>query len=164
MKKVILSTALIASLALSGCANPDGSTGMGGMGTKQTIGGLSGAVLGGIAGAQIGDGRGQIIAAGVGTLLGAMVGSEIGKSLDKADLAYANQSMQQAHSAPIGQTISWNNPQSGHSGSYTPVNDGYSNSGSYCRQYKQVIEIDGRAETAYGTACKNPDGTWQVSN
>ena len=27
-----------------------------------------------------------------------------------------------------------------------------------------VVEIDGRAQTGYGTACKNPDGTWQISN
>jgi surface antigen len=156
MKHFVLTTALIASLALAGCADSTGP--------KQGVGTLGGAVLGGLAGSQIGGGKGQMVAIGVGTLLGALAGGEIGKSLDKADMAYANQSMNQAHSAPIGQTISWNNPQSGHSGSYTPVNDGYSNTGNYCRQYKQVVEIDGRAQTGYGTACKNPDGTWQISN
>ncbi|MES2729242.1 MAG: RT0821/Lpp0805 family surface protein [Pseudomonadota bacterium] len=155
MNKVILSALVATSLLLAGC-----ETG----GTKQTVGGLTGAVAGGLLGAQIGDGRGQIAAAAIGTLLGAMAGSEIGKSLDKADLAYANQSLNQAHNTPMGQTINWNNPQSGHAGSYTPVNDGYSNTGSYCRQYKQTVTIDGRQETAYGTACKNPNGTWQVTN
>lgn len=164
MKKFVLSAALMASLMLSGCANNDGTTGMGGMGTKQTIGGLGGAVVGGVLGSNIGGGKGQLIATAAGALLGGLMGSEVGKSLDKADMTYANQTMQQAHSAPIGQTISWNNPQSGHSGSYTPVQDGYSNTGAYCRQYKQVVEIDGRAQTGYGTACKNPDGTWQISN
>ncbi len=156
MKKVVLSALVATSLMLTGCFETGG--------TKQTVGGLTGAVAGGLLGAQIGDGRGQIAAAAVGTLLGAMIGSEVGKSLDKADMAYADQSLNKAHAAPMGQTINWNNPQSGHSGTYTPVNDGYANSGAYCRQYKQTVSIDGRQETAYGTACKNPDGTWQVSN
>lgn len=154
--KTLLSALVATSILLTGCFETGG--------TKQTVGGLAGAVGGGLLGAQIGDGSGQIAAAAVGTLLGAMIGSEIGKSLDKADLAYANQSFNKAHTAPMGQTISWNNPQSGNAGTYTPVNDGYSNNGAYCRQYKQTVTIDGRQEVAYGTACKNPDGTWQVSN
>jgi len=65
--------------------------------------------------------------------------------------------------APIGETISWNNPESGHSGSVTPTREGQTDSGDYCRQYKQSIVIDGQVETAYGTACKQ-GADWVLVN
>lgn len=141
-----------------------GNYGFNGMGTKQTIGTGAGAVGGGLLGAQVGSGSGRLWATGAGVLLGALVGSSIGKSLDKADIAYAQQAQQRAYSAPIGQTINWNNPQSGNSGSYVPTRDGYTSSGSYCREYRQTINVDGRTETAVGTACKNSNGTWSIVN
>jgi len=156
-----LSIAMLA-LALSACAQ--NGTGWG-AGTKQTVGTAAGAVGGGLLGSQIGDGSGQLWATGAGVLLGALVGSEVGKSLDRADRAYADRAMTQAYQAPIGETVSWTNPESGNYGSYTPVNEGYGNtSGRYCREYKQTIYVDGRQETAYGTACKNADGTWTMAN
>jgi len=30
-----------------------------------------------------------------------------------------------------------------------------------CRQFTHTIYIDGKPQTARGTACRNPDGTWQ---
>ena len=156
-----LSFAMLA-LALSACAQ----NGMGwDAGTKQTVGTAAGAVGGGLLGSQVGGGSGQLWATGAGVLLGALVGSEVGKSLDRADQSYANSAMNQAYQAPIGETVSWTNPESGNYGSYTPVNEGYGNtSGRYCREYKQTIYVEGRSETAYGTACKNADGTWTMTN
>ena len=76
-----------------------------------------------------------------------------------------NRAVNQAYSAPLNQTINWSNPESGHSGSVTPVREGVNSStGGVCRQYRQTIVVDGQAETAYGTACKNPDGTWSLAN
>lgn len=155
MKMKFLAILAVASLSLTACQST---------GTKQLLGGTTGAVLGGLAGSQIGGGKGQLVAVGVGTLLGAFAGSEIGASLDKADMMYANQAQQQAYSAPVGQTISWNNPDSGHAGTVTPVKDGYSNTGRYCREYSQTIYVEGRQQTAYGTACQNPDGSWALVN
>ena len=31
-----------------------------------------------------------------------------------------------------------------------------------CRQYTHTVYIDGRPQTMRGTACRNPDGTWQA--
>jgi len=146
------------SLGLAGCEQT------GQMGTKETIGTLGGAVLGGLAGSQIGGGTGQLWATGAGALLGAFIGNEIGSSLDKADRAYASEAMNKAYSAPIGQPIAWNNPDSGRSGTVTPVRDGRSASGEYCREYQTTVNIDGRKPNAYGTACRKPDGSWQVVN
>lgn len=159
MKKTILALALLSTVALGACENT-----MGGMGNKQLVGTGGGALLGGLAGSQIGSGSGQLWATGAGVLLGALVGSEIGASLDKADVAYAQSANNRAYTAPIGETIRWNNPDSGNYGTVTPVRDGRTSSGSYCREYNQTIYVGGKQQSGYGTACQQPDGTWKVVN
>lgn len=131
-------------------------------GPKQTGGTILGGIGGAVAGAQFGKGKGNLAMTALGTLLGAYVGSEVGKSLDRADQQYAMQAENRAHAAPVGQTISWNNPDSGNSGTYTPVRDGRDQSGNYCREYQTTVNIGGQSEQAYGTACRQPDGSWKV--
>lgn len=131
-------------------------------GNKELAGGAGGAVLGGLAGSQIGSGSGQMWATGAGVLLGALIGSEIGSSLDKADMMYAKKANTTAYEAPIGETVTWNNPDSGNYGQVTPVRDGYSSAGRYCREYQQTIVVGGKEQSAYGTACQQPDGSWEI--
>jgi surface antigen len=153
----VLTGAIALTGALSGCANDRGP--------KETIGTLGGAAAGGIIGSNIGRGKGNTAAIIVGTLLGAYAGNEIGKSLDRADRLEIERAESRAHSAPVGQTISWNNPQSGHSGSVTPVRDGTDRTtGAYCREYQSTIVVGGKTEQGYGTACRQPDGSWKVVN
>jgi surface antigen len=156
MKKLIMVPLVMAAFALNGCQTLQNS------GTKQTVGGVTGAVAGGLLGSQVGGGSGRLWATGAGVLLGALVGSEIGSSLDKADMAYAQRAQHQAYSAPVGETVSWRNPDSGNYGTYTPTREGTSNAGRYCREYNQTIYVGGRQESAYGTACRNQDGTWEI--
>jgi surface antigen len=157
MKKALLSALLCGAIGLSGCQTLEA--------TKSDIGGVLGAITGGVLASNVGGGKGQLVAVGVGTLVGALVGSEIGKSLDRADVAYADRANQQAHTTPVGQTINWNNPETGNRGSVTPLRDGYGrNSGSFCREYEQVIYVEGRQETGVGVACKQPDGRWEIMN
>jgi len=82
--------------------------------------------------------------------------------MDEVDRMKANQAINQAHSAPLGDTITWNNPDSGHSGTVTPVRDGTSSSGQYCREFQQTVVIGGQVEEGYGVACRQPDGTWRI--
>ncbi len=152
------STLMVAILALSavtGCTQDQ-------MSSKQNWGTVGGAATGAVIGSQFGKGDGRVAAAAVGTLLGAFVGNEIGSSLDRADQAAASQAYNQAYNAPVGQTVRWNNPQSGNNGTITTTRDGYSQSGYYCREFQQKIVVGGKTEQAVGTACRNPDGTWQV--
>lgn len=156
LKKIILPIILMGTVTLGAC------TGMQNAGTKETVGTAAGAIGGGLLGSQIGGGNGRLIATGVGTLLGAWVGNSVGSSLDKADYAYAKQAEQQAYAAPIGRSIAWNNPESGNYGTVTPIRDGSTSSGDYCREYEQTIYVGGRAETGVGVACKRSDGKWEV--
>ena len=50
---------------------------------------FQGILRGALAGSQFGGGKGQLAAVAVGALAGAWLGGETGKSLDKADKAYA---------------------------------------------------------------------------
>ncbi len=145
-----------ASLSLAACAQD--------MGTKQAVGTVGGGLLGGLLGSQIGGGNGQLIATGAGVLLGAYAGGEIGKSLDRADRMYMERSTSQAlETVPSGRSVAWNNPDSGHYGAVTPQRT-YEASGSYCREFTQTVNVGGRSQRAYGTACRQPDGTWQITN
>ncbi len=150
----VAAAALIALFAAS-CSNSP-------YGEKQTIGGLGGAALGGLLGSQFGDGTGQLIATGAGVLIGGLIGSEIGRTMDEQDRMQANEAVIHAHEAPLGETIVWNNPGSGNSGTVTPIRDGTSTSGLYCREFQQTITVGGETQTAYGTACRQPDGTWRI--
>ncbi|MEE9545664.1 MAG: glycine zipper 2TM domain-containing protein, partial [Rhodospirillales bacterium] len=114
---------------------------------KQSIGTLLGAGVGALAGSQVGKGRGKLAAVAIGTLAGAWAGSEIGKSLDKADRLYAQRTAQNSleHNR-IGQTSTWQNPDSGHSGTYTPTRTYQTLSGQNCREYETTINVGGRME------------------
>ncbi len=130
--------------------------------SKENIGTLTGAAGGAWAGSNVGKGKGQIVGIAAGTLLGAVIGKSIGSSLDKADMAYYHQTSQNSlENAPVGQTSSWVNPDTGHSGTVTPTKTFQSN-GTYCREYRQTVNIGGKQEQAYGTACRQPDGSWQI--
>lgn len=132
-------------------------------GQKQQVGTLLGAVGGALAGSAIGDGKGQMAAIAVGTLLGAGIGQEVGRSLDRADQLAMQQTMQRSlETAPSGQRSEWRNPDSGNYGTYTPQPAYKTSSGQTCREFQQTITVGGRQESGYGTACRQPDGSWQI--
>ncbi|MEE8203551.1 MAG: hypothetical protein V3R74_07315, partial [Alphaproteobacteria bacterium] len=31
-----------------------------------------------------------------------------------------------------------------------------------CREYQTTVNVGGQVEQAYGTACRQPDGSWQI--
>lgn len=151
---------ILAVLAIAGlvaaCQN-------GQYGTKQTIGGLGGAALGGWAGSTIGGGSGKLAATAAGVLIGALVGSEIGRSMDEVDKMKAERAYTQATTAPVGQTITWSNPDTGNYGAVTPTREGTKQAtGEYCREFQQTVVIGGNQEEAYGVACRKPDGQWEI--
>lgn len=155
--------ALIAVLALPACQQTGPGGRWGDVGQKEAVGTLGGAALGGYLGNQIGGGTGKTIATVAGVLLGGWAGNEIGSSLDRADRAEIGRAQTQAYAAPIGKQIVWENPQSGNYGTITPVRNGRDPStGAYCREYQTTVTVGGRKQAAYGQACQQPDGSWEV--
>ena len=156
LRNAALGVALLGNVGLGACENA---------GPKETIGALGGAAIGGLAGAQIGKGSGQLAATAAGALLGFFIGQGIGSSLDKADQLYAERNAGEAlESTPTGQTSTWSNPDSGNSGTITPTRTSYTDAGQPCREYQQTVTIGGETQQAYGTACRQPDGSWRIVN
>ncbi len=142
-------------LSLAACETQDNQ--------KQTLGTLVGAGLGGLAGSQIGSGKGKLAAVAIGALAGAWGGSEIGKSLDKADKLYAQRTAQNSlEYNKAGQVSSWRNPDTGNSGTVTPVSTYKGETGQNCREFETAIFVDGKQEKGIGRACRQSDGTWKI--
>jgi surface antigen len=147
----------LAAVLLTGCetvgetvkANP-----------KTTIGAAGGATVGGLIAAAASANPAAIAASVVGGLL---VGGLIGNLLDERDKKLQAEAAQRAlETAKTGQTVTWKNPDSGHSGTVTPTKTVQTPSG-YCRDYQATVEIEGKQEKATGRACRQPDGTWQIT-
>lgn len=151
-------------LALAACASgPDMSPGPGpAAGPKETGGTLVGAGTGALLGAAVaGGGTGSRIAgAAIGGVLGGLIGNRIGAALDDEDKqrAYAAQ-MDALERGQSGAPVSWRNPDSGRYGTVVP-GPAYQQAGRNCRSFTHTIYIEGQPQTARGTACRNPDGTW----
>ncbi|MEZ5776009.1 MAG: RT0821/Lpp0805 family surface protein [Hyphomicrobiaceae bacterium] len=129
--------------------------------SKQDGGAVLGAVTGGVIGNQFGSGSGKVLATAAGAVIGGIVGSEIGRYMDEADRRAAQEAEFAAlETGQSGQATPWRNPDSGHYGMVVPgkpfKRDRYD-----CRDYTHTIYIDGQPQTMRGTACRNPDGTWQ---
>ena len=154
-KIAIVSLIALSTVALGGCQH---------YGQKEAGGTLIGAGLGGLLGSQFGGGTGKLVTTALGVAAGGLIGNHIGRSLDRADQAYLYQASERAQTAPVGETITWSNPNTGNSGSVTPTREGQSSTGAYCREFQQTVIIGGKEEQAYGVACRQPDGAWEIRN
>ena len=128
------------------------------------------AVLGSLGGAAVGAGIAAlahvnptaIVLSAVG---GALLGGYIGHRLDNKDKEMAAQAAARAFERNrTGQPSSWQNPDSGNSGTITPTKTYQAGDGQYCREYQQTVTIGGEQHQAYGTACRQPDGSWQIQS
>jgi hypothetical protein len=81
-------------------------------------------------------------------------------NLNQAQERAHEQAQIRATTAPIGERIIWSNGNA--TGSVTAIREGTSTAGRYCREFQQRVTIGGHTEEAYGTACMQPDGSWEV--
>lgn len=141
-------------LLLTGCVAQQAP---GQIGPKAGGGAAIGAAAGGLLGALAGRGNPLAIAGGV--LLGAGAGFLAGDSLDANDRQWHQATVRQAlhDPQPQGRVYAWQNPQTGHAGRVTVSRDD-----GYCREYQQTILVGNREALAYGRACRQPDGSWDI--
>lgn len=151
MKKIVI--LCLSSVLIASCGNMN----------KQGYGTVIGATTGGLIGASFGKGGGKVAAVGLGMLAGAMIGNQIGKSMDEQDKQILEMKSKQAMEyATTGSSVEWKNPDTGHHGSITPTKTFQRNRGEYCREFIQTVVIAGQEQKAYGTACRKPDGQWEI--
>jgi surface antigen len=150
-------SAVAIALLLAGCAT-----------MQQDIENNPKAVLGSLLGAGAGAGIAALAGGNPAVIIGSalaggLLGGYIGNRLDARDKQMAAEAAQRAFdSNPTGQASVWNNPDSGHYGSITPTKTYQLATGQYCRMYTQTINIGNEPQQTYGTACRQPDGTWQI--
>ncbi|MBX3446785.1 MAG: hypothetical protein KF765_08515 [Parvibaculaceae bacterium] len=125
---------------------------------SDAVGAAIGAVLGGVIGADQGRGAGPVIG---GALIGAVLGGVLGNLIDSTNQACVGDVLEYV---PTNHPVYWQDPHSGYGYEVTPLRTWEPNPGQYCREYQTVVTIGGRAEQAYGYACRQPDGSWQTVN
>jgi len=119
---------------------------------------ITGTVIGGVAGGLIGSQFGHhhrhVVPVVGGTLIGALIGGEIGA----ANETCAAQALE--YGAPNTQVV-WTS--GGNNYVVEPVKT-YQENGQYCREYQTKVQIGGQVQEGYGTACRQPDGSWKEIN
>ena len=127
--------------------------------SSNIIGSLIGGAAGGLLGSQFGHKSGKTALTVLGVAVGALVGGAIGRSMDSEDQGCVGQALE--HS-PDRQPVVWRNPNSGAQYEVTPVSTYEPQPGRYCREYTSQAVIGGKREQVTGTACRQPDGSWQI--
>lgn len=148
----LIAGTLAAGVALSGCTTTQGPNEQAGM--------VIGGALGGILGSQVGKGSGRTAAIIVGTLAGAAIGGNVGRSMDDTDRLKTARTLETVRT---GVPSAWQNPDTGNQYTVVPTRT-YDSSSGPCREYTIDAVIGGRVEKVYGTACRQPDGSWRVMN
>ena len=121
------------------------------------VGTVVGGVAGGLVGNQFGHGKNRTVA----TIGGALLGAIIGQSIDRQDESCAYQALEYAQ--PNTQ-VAWANPDDNYAYTVTPGAVTQQGNGRYCREYQAQVLVGDQLQSGYGTACRQPDGSWQVMN
>lgn len=102
----------------------------------------------------------QVGAAIVAAMAGGLVGGPIGTNLDSRDRRRALEAEYRAlEYTPAGETVAWGRAGGSVRGEVV-AGSPYRVGSQDCRQYTHTVSLGGRAQTARGAACRNPDGSW----
>ena len=148
------STTLASVIALSllaGCATV----------TKEQTGAIVGGAAGAVIGAQVGEGSGRDIAIALGAIAGSMIGAQIGRYMDEQDRINTALVLEKNRT---GETSTWKNPDTGNSYAVTPTRTYEAPDQGPCREFTMDAEIGGDNQQVYGTACREPDGSWNMTS
>ncbi|MEY3124936.1 MAG: hypothetical protein RLZZ573_1456, partial [Pseudomonadota bacterium] len=94
------------------------------------------------------------------SLAGAAVGGSVGRSMADVDKMKTAQTLETVRT---GVPSAWKNPDSGNQYVVVPTRTIDAPSGP-CRDYTIDAVIGGKKEKVNGTACRQPDGSWDVRN
>lgn len=149
-KRVLIIIGLSCTLILTGCATQP---------TQEQSGMVIGGLLGGVLGAQVGQGTGQTAATIVGALVGAAIGGSVGRSMDDRDRMKTALALENVRTGVPSQ---WRNPDTGNAYTVVPTRT-YDTPQGPCREYSLDAAVGGKKDRVYGTACRQPDGSWRAT-
>ncbi|NGZ07350.1 MAG: glycine zipper 2TM domain-containing protein [Magnetococcales bacterium] len=145
--RLTLACAVLAAPLVTGC-----------MDNKAQQGAGIGALGGGLAGSLLGPSKNKEQNALIGAAIGGVLGYTVGNEMDKNDRAKLNQVFE---TVPSRQTTTWVNPDTRTEYAVTPQ-PAYQVDGRECRQAEIASVINGKRETVVKTACRRPDGRWEI--
>ena len=160
VKKSIVAVTLIVALSalpLAGCETIQRETGF----NRDTqMGAAGGAAFGGII-AALADANPAWIAASV--IMGSVAGGALGNYLGKDDAGkHVRTNLSALEHLGAGQTARWHDNKTGNSGS-TRVNRVFTASnGRPCKDYVETVHTAEKTVTEEATACRQPNGAWQL--
>lgn len=173
--RLAVALSLILPISLDGCAQQYATPQQAANNACSVLGprATSGALVGGLAGAGTGaligglaghSGSDALIGAAAGGLIGVIAGLAVGHHLDQRDCAAAHLALQQIDNTPTGQSISWNDPATGSSGTFEPTAAEYTDpkSGQICRPISANYYISGHqpVQGDTGNVCRDANGDW----
>lgn len=128
------------------------------MESKSQQGAGIGALGGGLAGSLLGGSKNKEQNALIGAAVGGLLGYAVGNEMDKSDQTKLNQALE---TMPSRQTSTWVNPDTRAEYAVTPQ-PAYQNQGRECRNAEIASIINGKKEVVVKTACRRPDGQWEI--
>ncbi len=129
------------------------------VGWNTAAGANAGGAAGSTAGGATGGGPGSFF----GGLFGGVIGGVIANVLSRADCDQAHDAFQHSLDNPHqGQTTTWSNSQTGHSGTFTPVSTHKDKQGRVCRTYKTEVNT-GKGGQSQSSEPAKPTQTAQSS-
>ena len=134
---------ILCSVSLMACA------------TKSETGAVAGAAGGAVVGGLVGGNTGALVGAAIGGLAGYSIGRDM-EERDRRQVVYALES---------DQPVQWQNPDTGYRYEVQPQQTVVQR-GRQCREFRMVADVEGQRhpEEVYGTACRQPDGSWEMVN
>jgi surface antigen len=89
---------------------------------------------------------------------GGLIGGSLGSGLSAGDRELALQAEYRAlEYTPAGKPVDWKGSRG--AGAVT-ASQPYRVGSQDCRQYIQTVTVGAQSQSARGTACRNPDGSW----
>lgn len=95
----------------------------------------------------------------VNALAGGLIGGSLGAGLDQRERRRALEAEYRAlEYTPAGQPVNWG--EAGGRRGEVMAGAPYRVGSQDCRQYTHTVDVNGRTQTARGSACRNSDGSW----
>jgi surface antigen len=83
------------------------------------------------------------------------------QALSDSDVQLASRTMQSTlEHAPDGSTRAWVNELTGHQGSLTPTRTYVTESGFFCREYREELVVGAESGSFHQSACRDENARW----